>query len=469
MSGIQPRFGNNENQETSTGIQGQIDRLTAAKTAVADAIIAKGVTVPADAKLEDMAPLITAIEAGGSGEATPAILDETLWQDVLFIDYDGTVLYTYTIEEVQALTELPPLPSRDGLVCQGWNYDLETLKGQNRAITVGAMYTTNDGKTRIYIQLEEGRTSPMLGCCPDGTVTIDWGDGSAPDTLLGSSLTTLEYTGAHEYPSGGEYVITLTVDGTVSFAGVSKDIEGGSALLCFTNAQDIANHGYQAAIRKIEIGDNVPYFYRWAFARCFCLSAISIPKTTQLSTTNAHKEAFAYCTNLRAVVIPNGTTMIPQGTFSNCHGLKHISIPNSLRIVQNYVFEYCHSLTRLPLPNSLESIMNYSIRQCLSLRKVVIPSKIIRIYGSTFDYDYALSRVEVEGTLVEIQNFSFRNCESLAVLDLRHCTSIPTATTSALTGLRPANGLKIYVPAALAEDWKAATNWTVLADCIIGV
>lgn len=83
MSGIQPRFGNNSNPETSTGIQGQIDRLTAAKTAVADAIVAKGVTVPADAKLEDMAPLIAVISAA---EGLAAVLDEqeTKLEELLF-------------------------------------------------------------------------------------------------------------------------------------------------------------------------------------------------------------------------------------------------------------------------------------------------------------------------------------------------------------------------------------------------
>ena len=46
--------------------------------------------------------------------------------------------------------------------------------------------TPTDGKTRVYIHLEYGRTSPMLGVCPNGTVTVDWGDGTEPDTLTGT-------------------------------------------------------------------------------------------------------------------------------------------------------------------------------------------------------------------------------------------------------------------------------------------
>ena len=40
-------------------------------------------------------------------------------KDVNFIDYDGTLLYSYYVDEVQEMTELPPLPIHPGLICQG--------------------------------------------------------------------------------------------------------------------------------------------------------------------------------------------------------------------------------------------------------------------------------------------------------------------------------------------------------------
>ena len=88
-----------------------------------------------------------------------------------------------------------------------------------RDVNVGAMYITDDGTTRLYIHLEEGYTSPMLGMVVNGTVTIDWGDGSEPDTLTGSSTSTIIYTSNHEYGNAGDYVITLTIDGQAYFDG----------------------------------------------------------------------------------------------------------------------------------------------------------------------------------------------------------------------------------------------------------
>ena len=48
------------------GVQTEINRLSSAKTAIASAIAAKGVTVPSTTKLDGMAPLIESIPAGGA-------------------------------------------------------------------------------------------------------------------------------------------------------------------------------------------------------------------------------------------------------------------------------------------------------------------------------------------------------------------------------------------------------------------
>ena len=111
---------------------------------------------------------IASIQTGDGDSSSPVLSN-----DATFYDYDGTVIASYSLEEVQALTSLPDGPTHDGLTFQGWNWSLEAIKSMYRAVNVGAIYTTNDGKTRIYITLGEGRTSPLLGCCPNGTVIVD--------------------------------------------------------------------------------------------------------------------------------------------------------------------------------------------------------------------------------------------------------------------------------------------------------
>ena len=238
-------------------------------------------------------------------------------KDVNFINYDGTLLYSYTLAEAKVLTELPALPSHDGLICQGWNWSLADIKALGRAVTVGAMYITDDGKTRIYIHLEEGRTSPMLGCCPNGTVTVDWGDGTAPDTLTGTSTGTVKWTPTHNYAAPGDYVIKLTVNGSMGLYGTNSTKQY-SGLLRHSASSDARNYVYQNAIQKVEIGDNVTSIGSYAFGSCNSLSSITIPD----GVTSIGSYAFGSCYSLSSITIPDGVTSIGSYAFDGCSGVK---------------------------------------------------------------------------------------------------------------------------------------------------
>lgn len=78
-------------------------------TATANKIIAPYTAMTADGVMT------TGTASGGGGITEP---EE---KDVDFIDYDGTLLYSYSADEFLEMTELPPNPSHDGLVAQGWN------------------------------------------------------------------------------------------------------------------------------------------------------------------------------------------------------------------------------------------------------------------------------------------------------------------------------------------------------------
>ena len=254
------------------------------------------------------------------GNTPPASVPK---KDVNFLDYDGTVLYSYTVAEAQALSALPALPEREGLICQGWNFDLATIKSYKRAVNVGAMYITDDGTTRIYIHLEKGRTSPMLGVCPNGTVTVDWGDGTTPDTLTGQSEYTVQWTPTHNYAAPGDYVIRLTVDGTVKFSG-STSTNQYAYILRYSSGGDDRNRAYQTAVKKIEIGNNVTGISGSAFAHCYDLSSVTIPS----GVTSIGGRVFYYCQVVRYYDFTNHTS-VP--TLSNTNAFN--SIPTDCEIL----------------------------------------------------------------------------------------------------------------------------------------
>lgn len=315
-------------------VQTQISRITAAVGAAYDAVTAKGGTAPQTETVAGLADAIGTIPSGGGSSAPVSP------SDITFYDYDGTVIAAWPLAELAGKTALPELPSHAGLICQGWNWSLADLKTTNRKMNVGAMYITDDGKTRIYIRLEEGRTSPMLGVCPNGTVTVDWGDGTTPNTLTGTSTKFVKYTPKHNYVAPGEYVIKLTVDGTMGFYG-SGPYSGHSAILRYSsNDSDNRNYTYQNSVRKIEIGNGVTSIGEYAFNSCYSLASITIPK----GVTNIAVGVFGNCYSLASITLLNEVTNIANNAFYHCYG------------VAFYDFTACTTVPTLANTNAFASI-----------------------------------------------------------------------------------------------------------------
>ena len=386
-------------------------QLDANLTTIADAIRAKGGTSDALVFPSGFVSAVQAIQAGGGGTITAASS-----KDVNFTDYDGTLLYSYTLEEAQALTALPDGPVHAGLVFDGWNYSLESVKSLTRPVNIGALYSTDDGTTRIYIHLEDGRISPMLGICPNGTVTVDWGDGTEPDTLIGTSLITVQWTPTHNYVSSGDYVIKLTVGGEAQLYG-SGSSNQYAYILRYGSAADLRNRVYQNSILKVEIGAGI----------------------------RIGAYAFRYCHSLSSVTIPDGVTSIGTNAFYNCYSLSRITIPDGVTSIENNAFYDCYSLSRITIPDGVTSIKSSAFSYCYSLSSITIP------YGVT-----------------SIGNNAFYNCYGIGYYDFTALSAVPTlSNTNAFTGISA--DCEIRVPSTLAEEWKAATNWATYADYIVGV
>ncbi|MBO7377543.1 MAG: leucine-rich repeat domain-containing protein, partial [Clostridia bacterium] len=65
------------------------------------------------------------------------------------------------------------------------------------------------------------------------------------------------------------------------------------------------------------------------------------------SVTSIGSYAFAYCSSLTSISIPNSVTSIGNGAFAYCSSLTSISIPNSVTSIGSWAFEYCSSLTSI--------------------------------------------------------------------------------------------------------------------------
>ena len=356
----------------------------------------------------------TTIKRGNSG--IPIIYKaEILGKEVNFLDYDGTILYSYTAAEFAALSSMPANPTHDGLTAQGWNWSLANAKAyvaKYGKLNIGQMYITNDGKTRIYIHLEEGRTSPVLGVCPNGTVDIDWGDGTTHDTLTGSSTSTAVYTSAHNYATPGDYVIQLTVTGSMGFRG--------NGLLMYASNSDNRNYVYKNAIQKVELGSGVTSISNSAFNYCYSLSSITIPD----GVTSIGGYAFQNCSSLSSITIPDGVTSISDSTFNYCYSLSSITIPDDVTSINDSAFSYCSSLSSITIPDGVTSIGGYAFRNCSSLSSITILDGVTSISNSAFQNCSSLSSITIPDGVTSISDSAFYNCYNLSSITIPDSVTI---------------------------------------------
>lgn len=444
-------------------------------TKVADAIRAKGGTSEQLIYPDGFVTAISNIQTGGTPSEPP------MEADINFYDYDGTLLYAWTLDELAGKTALPDLPTRTGLTCQGWNWSLAEIKSLNRKVQVGLNYITEDGKTRLYITIPDVVSTGTIPLCflqtVANAVTVDWGDGSASQTFAGTG----EIQTTHQF-TAGDHIITLAVaDGCTLTLGRNASVRNVLGALGTSRAS------ITSTLKRVEIGKNVTRLGPYGFSECRQLSTITIP----VSVTSVGANALSTCYALKAIVLPKGCTIsetwtfyddkalrivsIPNGitkigtqVFRNCESLKSITLPDTLTEISGFAIGYCRTIDELILPNSVTSIGDSALTWLASASKLVIGSGITTIPASFASHCYSLIRIDFPAGITSIGASAFANCQGVLRYNFTHCAAVPTlANANAFTNINA--NCEIQVPARLVDEWKAATNWATYADHIEGV
>lgn len=433
----------------------------------------------ADITAPKTAMLANGVLTTGTGSGGGSVTVEE--KDVNFIDYDGTIVASYTAAEFADLSALPANPSHTGLTAQGWNWslsDAKTYVASYGKLWIGQMYTTSDGKTRIYIHLDNPDfLSPYLSIAVNGTVSVDWGDGSSADTMTGTSLTTLKYQG-HAYSATGDYVIAIAVSsGNFAFYGASNYASVLRAINAANNRS--RSQAYSNAITKVEIGSSAVLgnycFYKvsmcksitipntiqgigdYAFYHCYSLKFLTIPN----AITSIGPSAFRYCYNLQSVAIPKGVTSIGTYAFDSCQSLKIFMVTSDVTSIATYAFNACSSLQYVIIPNSVESIGNYAFYYCYSLQYIMLSTGVKTIGVSAFDGCASIKSITIPGSITSIGNSAFSYC--YGIYDYHFLpTTVPTFGTSVFNAIQ--SGTVIYVPVGKLSDYKSATNVSTYAS-----
>lgn len=284
-----------------------------------------------------------------------------------------------------------------------------------QAISGGEPEPPDDGKTRLYITVPANAMPdrpPPRNQVPlyiqqtvANGVTIDWGDGTEPETLPGTG----KVNTTHTYKQAGDYVISLE-----QAEGCELGFGHNSGSYCVMGSTGNNGRAYCNMLQKVYIGKNI---------------------------TRIENYAFQYCYSLSSVVIPDGVTFIGDGAFQYCYSLSSVVIPDGVTFIWNYTFYYCYSLSSVVIPNGVTMMLSNSFRYCYSLSSVTISDKI-----------------------TSIGDFAFGSC--YGVKEYHFLSVMPPSLGNASVFANIPSDCIIYVPKGSAEAYKTATNWTVVADHI---
>lgn len=499
---------------------------------IADAIRDKTGKTAALTYPDEFISEIKSIEAGST---EPAKEDE-----VNFWDYDGTLLYSYSLFDVESLIGLPALPEHYGLKAIGWNIvgtsEQEKLYNLHAAIAnglqradIGAIYEPDDNNIHIdldfqlndkgnYVKLVFSNVEALGQGTP--YITIDWGETEgAVKEYSDFSDVSYEYTeGLADNRTSFEVIITPHNIKSMSFG----DIDNGKCFI--TDYNGIFTDESAAAVTNI------------------CLNST-------VSMIDARK-----CINLKKVNLSPSTDLIPPNAFDGCHSLRHINLPANIRIVKGYAFRNNYSLEHFSAPlyeqpdytiynecvfygcTSLKAICdvpynNYQFYNCQSLREacyrgyscdvgdstfcdcrslsyiqfesisikfgvsalencyslrndifdnisiysvnsksfyyasnlrtLLISNSIKEIPANLCRYCSSLTTVEISGDITSLGDMCFNQCFHLTEIRMPNITTVPTIPNS--YSIQHSKTFAIYVPAALVDEMKAATNWSGLS------
>jgi len=429
-------------------IEQNLQRLVNAKSAISEAITAKGGTVSTGDGFEEFPADIATIPGGGGGSGDAS-------KPVRFMDYDGSIVASYTPEEFAELTEMPANPSHDGLTAQGWNWSITDAKAyvaEYGLIDIGQMYITDDGRTRLYVRMQEGRLSPVLKLYlnANSELDIDWGDNTSHSTFTSTSAN--YKSERHAYASKGDYIISIGVT-RGSFSLQSSSTVVSTLFTNGNNSSSSPDRGYLNTIRKIEIGDNVTSIGENTFYYCTSLSQVTIPN----GITSIGENAFYYCNSLSQVTIPNGITSIGENAFYYCNSLSQVTIPNSITSIGAGAFSGCFSLSQVTIPNSITSIGAGAFYYCRSLSQVTIPNGITSIGAGAFSGCFSLSQVTIPNGITSIGEGAFSGCNSLGCVKFVSQTPPTVSNSSAWSGVP--TDCKILVPRGTLSAYTSATNY----------
>ena len=223
------------------------------------------------------------------------------------------------------------------------------------------------------------------------------------------------------------------------------------------------------------------------------------------------EQAFALCSNLITIDIPNSVTSIGSSAFSGCSAMQEITIPESVTTVGTDAFINCSgkayincnmdtnwsTYTSLSFENAgfdeivigdNVEIIGYCTFRGASITELTLGKNVKEIRDHAFANNFYLQNLVIPDSVTTIGYWAFYGCASLTSITLGsglttldtpnigagitsslmlvYCKSVvPPTATGAIFG--KTSNFTIYVPKDSIRDYKTVAYWAEYADCMV--
>lgn len=185
--------------------------------------------------------------------------------------------------------------------------------------------------------------------------------------------------------------------------------------------------------------------------------------------------AFANCSNLSEVILPEGLLEISNSAFKDCKKLSSVDFPSTLKKLQGFTgsgltsitvpasvtyldwFDNCYQLSSVTFAahSQLQTIGSVCFSNDYKLRKIVLPEGTKEVLGGAFYGCTALEEIEYPQSIEGVG--SCKDCTNLKSVTCK-ATTPPYIVKSYFPNLAYLN-CKLYVPKGTYDKYKASDGW----------
>ena len=181
-------------------------------------------------------------------------------------------------------------------------------------------------------------------------------------------------------------------------------------------------------------------------------SVVHIPDTLDGKTVTSIRDvAFAWCSSLTTIELPDSVTSMGVNPFAGCKSLKNIQVspeqpvfavidgvlfnkaekslicypdgkqeeayevPQGIQQIKSGAFSCCSALTTIELPDSVTSIGESAFYDCSSLTTIELPDSVTSIGKSAFYGCSSLTTIELPDSVTSIGDQAFWGCNNLTI------------------------------------------------------